>query len=203
MKTYIAVTAAAMVLASGLLAAEPVEEAQKRFKYMSENFERIVRIGVDVQGNQNDVTAGVGDEKKMGYEIAFGAERKVEDFRFGTRIMNTIYNYGDKTYYTGTSETRNSNYGLEMSMSRFYKATQYFKPYLGAGFGLNKSKISDDSGFQSETYAPTLHLKAGVSGTVIVGIGYYVEVKRRFADNTDKIDGVNGTMTTAGISYQF
>ncbi len=202
MKTYIAAAAAAMVLASGVIAAEPVEQ-NKGFENMRKGFERIVRIGVDVQGNQDDVTAGVGDKKKMGYEIAFGAERKVEDFRFGTRIMHTIYNYGDKTYYTATNETRNSNYGLEMSMSRFYKATQYFKPYLGAGFGLNKSKISDDSGFQSETYAPTLHVKAGISGEVIVGIGYYVEVKRRFADNTDNIDGVNGTMTTAGISHQF
>lgn len=203
MKTVMRAAAAVIVLVSGVMAAEPVSE-NKGFENKNKRFDRIVRIGVDVQGNQEDVTAGVGDKKEMGYEIAFGAERKVKDFHFGSRIMNTIYNYGDKTYYNGANETYNTNYGIEMSMSRFYKATQYFKPYLGGGFGINKSRTTDNgSNVMQESYAPTLHLMAGVSGEVIVGIGYYVEVKRRFGDHTNEIDGVDGTMTTAGISHQF
>lgn len=203
MKTYLAAATAAMVLTSAVMAAEPVKQ-HKGYEDFGKNFDRIVRIGVDVQGNQDDVTAGVGDKKKMGYEIAFGAERKVEDFRFGSRIMNTIYNYGDKTYYDGPNETLNRNYGLEMSLSRFYKATKYFKPYLGGGFGINQSKTTNNTtNAMQVSYAPTLHLMGGVSGEVIAGIGYYVEVKRRFADHTNKIDGVDGTMTTAGVSYQF
>lgn len=200
----IALMTTVLLLTTTMVIAEEAPHKHKGYDVMSKRFDKIIRIGVDVQGNQNDVNAGTGDKKDMGYEIAFGVERKVDDFRFGSRIMHTIYNYGDKTYYQGGSETRNTNYGLEMSMSRFYKATQYFKPYLGAGFGINKSKITkNDSNEMRESYAPTLHLMAGVSGEVIVGIGYYVEVKRRFADNTNGIDGVNGTMTTAGVSYQF
>ena len=203
MKSILSVTAAVIIAASSAVAAE-MPEPSKRFAEMSKHYDKIVRIGVDVQGNQDDVS-GDGDKKDMGYEIAFGAERKVDDFRFGTRIMNTIYNYGEKTYYEGGNKTySNSNYGLEMSMSRFYKATQYFKPYLGLGFGINRSKTTySDSNVMEERYAPTLHVVAGVSGELIVGIGYYVEAKRRFADNTNLIDGVDGTMTTAGVSYQF
>ncbi|MDA3946073.1 MAG: hypothetical protein PF439_05290 [Helicobacteraceae bacterium] len=204
MKT-IAIATAALMLATTMAMAVEAAPEKNRFDEMSKRYDRIVRIGVDVQGNQDDRTSvGTGDKKDMGYEIAFGAEKKVDDFHFGSRIMNTFYNYGDKTYYQGGNETYNSNYGVELSMSRFYKATQYFKPYLGAGFGINKSKVTDNnSNEMRETYSPTLHVMAGVSGEVIVGIGYYVEVKRRFADNTNRIDGVNGTMTTAGMSYQF
>lgn len=203
MKTIKIATAALMLTTTVAMAAEETA-GKNRFEEMSKHYDRIIRIGVDVQGNQDDVKAGSGDKKDMGYEIAFGAEKKVDDFRFGSRIMNTFYNYGDKTYYQGGNETLNTNYGFEMSMSRFYKATQYFKPYLGAGFGINKSKTTEsNSNAMTESFAPTLHVMAGVSGEVIVGIGYYVEVKRRFADHTREIDGVNGTMTTAGMSYQF
>ncbi len=201
MKTITLATAALMLTTTMAVAAEP-EQMPERFMEMSKRFDKIMRIGVDVRGNQDDVKAGTGDKKDMGYEIAFGFEKKVDDFRFGSRIMNTFYNYGDKTYYAGGAETLNTNYGAEISMSRFYKATQYCKPYLGAGFGINKSKTTE-SGSMEERYAPTLHLMAGVSGEVVAGIGYYVEVKRRFADRTNQIDGVNGTMTTAGISHQF
>lgn len=204
MKTVTLTTAAMMLTATLALGAERAHH-EGYMEEMSKRFDKVIRIGVDVRGNQDDVSGGVGDKKDMGYEIAFGVEKKVDDFRFGTRIMNTIYNYGDKTYYRQNgSETKNTNYGLEMSMSKFYKATQYFKPYLGAGFGINKSKTTySDSSAMDERYAPTLHIMAGVSGEVIVGIGYYVQVKRRFADNTNLIDGVDGTMTTAGVSYQF
>jgi len=203
MKTILSTTAA-LLLTTTMFAADEITHEHNRFEEMSKHFERVIRIGVDVQGNQNDVDAGTGDKKDMGYEIAFGAERKVDDFRFGSRVMNTIYNYGDKTYYKGGTETLNTNYGFEITMSRFYKATQYFKPYLGAGFGINKSKTTDNtSNKMQESYAPTLHIAGGVSGEVVVGIGYYVEVKRRFADNSALIDGVDGTMTTAGLSYQF
>lgn len=203
MKT-ITLATAALMLTTTMAMAEESEHMSERFMEMSKNYDKIIRIGVDVRGNENDVKAGTGDKKDMGYEIAFGAEKKVDDFRFGSRIMNTFYNYGDKTYYQGGNKTLNTNYGAEISMSRFYKATQYFKPYLGAGFGINKSKTTHSgSSAMEERYTPTLHLIAGVSGEVIVGIGYYVEVKRRFADHTDQIDGVNGTMTTAGISHQF
>jgi len=194
-----------MMAASSVMAAE-MPGKPEHYAEMHKRFDKVLRIGVDVQGNQDDVNSnGVGDKKDMGYEVAIGLERKVENFRFGTRIMNTFYNYGDATYYkAGGQKTYNTNYGLEMSMSRFYKATQYFKPYLGAGFGINKSKTTDNYSNNKEvTYAPTLHLLAGISGELIVGIGYYVEVKRRFADNSNLIDGVDGTMTTAGVSFQF
>jgi hypothetical protein len=206
MKTVTLATAAMMLTTTLAMGAEHAHD-KGYFEEMSKRFERVMRIGVDVRGNQDDVNGGIGDKKDMGYEIAFGVEKKVDDFRFGTRIMNTIYNYGDKTYYQGGSETLSTNYGLEMSMSRFYKATKYFKPYLGAGFGINKSKLSNSNTGKLEHYAPTLHIMAGISGEVIVGIGYYVQVKRRFADNfslnNTEVDGVNGTMTTAGVSYQF
>ena len=202
MKT-VTLAAAAMMLTSTLAMGAEHAHEKGYFEEMSKQYERVLRIGVDVEGNQDDVKDGSGDKKDMGYEIAFGLEKKVDDFRFGSRIMNTFYNYGDKTYYEGGNKTLNTNYGAEISMSRFYKATQYFKPYLGAGFGINKSKTTDGADLRVETYAPTLHLVGGVSGEVIVGIGYYIQVKRRFADHTKEIDGVDGTMTTAGVSYQF
>jgi len=207
MKPVTLATAALMLTTTLAMGAEHPHD-KGYFEEMAKRFDRVMRIGVDVRGNQDDVTGGIGDKKDMGYEIAFGVEKKVDDFRFGTRIMNTIYNYGDKTYYQVGSETLNTNYGLEMSMSKFYKMTQYFKPYLGAGFGINKSKTTDSiSATKIEHYAPTLHIMAGISGELIVGIGYYVQVKRRFADNYSlggiEVDGVNGTMTTAGVSYQF
>jgi len=219
MKKIVLASIATMLLVSPVMAED---------KNIRDTHDVVISFGVDVKGKQYDSwqgtpayvgspTAGrTGTDKDMGYELSIGLEEKVEDFEFGTRKMLTIYNFGDATTHDGKYQTYDSDYGIESTLEVYFKATKYFKPYLGLGFGINKAKHSDSGGnLNMETYSPTLHAVAGAAGELIVGLGYYVQVKQRFANNLNtnydvfgstialELDTVNGTTTTAGVSYQF
>jgi len=209
----------------------------------------IFRLGYEVTGDDDDSknikysTSGnpcstdgscgkYGLDRDAAYEFSIGLEEKVDDFKFGTRKMLTIYNDGDAVFHNGHFTSDVTNAGIEATYAVFYKATKYFKPYLGAGLGVNRQTNDDESEWrENENYSPTFVTKAGISGELFAGFGYYVEYKYRFADNKKisvftrhnddgsiivpgsglsdfntvdiEIEGVDGGRFMAGISYQF
>ena len=195
------------------------EEFRKQFK---EKYDILLRVGVDALGANDDTTttAGIkkGLDKNVGYEFSVGAEEKVEDFSWGSRRLMTLYNYGNGTYYNAPYQAQTRNYGAETTMARYYKMTQYVKPYLGLGLGININDF-DDNGLSknSQNFQLTVNAVGGVSGELFVGIGYFVEYKYRFASNiteqlvlkdgTGSVEvenkGVSGGQVMAGVSYQF
>jgi len=208
-----------------LLAAEKKDYEEALMKQFRDNNDVLLRAGVDVLGSNDDITGSTatgdkkGLERSMVFEVAVGAEEKIENFEFGFRRTMTIYSYGDETYYNGAYKADISNYGVETTAARYFKATQYFKPYLGLGLGLNINSYDDHGAYKkSDNYQLTVHAVGGISGELFVGIGYYVEYKYRFApsetlqvtpknDNTNILEienrGVNGGVAMAGLSYQF
>jgi len=204
---------------------------------MSKN-DIIFRLGYEVTGDDDDAktlnydTNGnpcpdgacgkYGFDRDAAYEFSIGLEEKVDDFKFGTRKMLTIYKDGDGTFHNGNFTSDVTNAGIEATYSVFYKATKYFKPYLGAGLGINRQTNDDEGQWRdNEEYSPTFVTKAGISGELFAGFGYYAEYKYRFADNKKisvphrigpslidgyvdiEIEGVDGGRFMAGISYQF
>ena len=206
----------------------PDDDVKDQFiKQFREKNSILFRVGVDALGGKDDTsTNAVGDKKGldrgMGFELSMGAEEKVENFEWGFRRIMTIYGYGCGTYYNETPaytyQADTSNVGLETTAARYFKATQYFKPYIGVGLGININSYDDHGAYQkSDDYQFTVHAVGGVSGELFTGIGYYAEYKYRFAPSetlqikpvnsltTIEIEneGVNGGVFMAGLSYQF
>lgn len=197
------------------------EEFHKQFR---EKYNILLRVGVDALGGEDDTetigTGKKGADREMGYELVMGVEKKVENFEFGTRRTMTLYNFGDTTYYNGTYLADIDNFGIETTGATYFKATQYVKPYVGIGLGINVNRYNDHGvSVTSESFQPTVHIVGGVSGELFVGIGYYAEYKYRYSntikeqatvDNGGTLElveienkGVTGGQFMAGVSYQF
>ncbi len=217
-------TALTVVIASAPLVAADRQAIRDEFqKQFREKYDVILRVGVDALGGKDDTkvdSAGVktGVDRSMGFELLAGAEEKVENFEWGSRRMMSLYSYGNATYYNGAYEADINNAGIETTGASYVKLTQYFKPYVGLGLGLNINSYNDHGAYQkSDDYQLTVHAVGGVSGELFTGIGYYAEYKYRFAPSetlqiTPKTgggiieienEGVNGGVFMAGLSYQF
>ncbi len=205
---------------------------------VGENEDLIIRIGADAEGDYDNlklvpstVDKYTGYEQKMAYEIAIGTEEKVADFKFGSRKMLSFYNDGNTVVHNGGLLTNVSNMGIEATYEVYYKVTKYFKPYVGAGFGINQQKIDlearggvlPDVTYDRDTtkYSPTAQIVVGFTGNIFAGMGYYVNAKYRFADKKTtsipfkegggatvstkivEVDGVSGDQIMIGLSYQF
>jgi len=224
MQKTILITLMVTMAGMPLLVAEQKDYRDEFRKQFREKNDILLRVGVDTLNGNDDTTGStaMGDKKgldrSMGFELAIGAEEKVENFEWGFRRMMTIYSYGDGTYYNGAYKADTSNVGVETTAARYFKATQYFKPYIGVGLGLNINSYDDHGAYQkSDNYQLSVHAVGGVSGELFVGIGYYAEYKYRFAPSetlqvipkgTSSIieienEGVNGGVVMAGLSYQF
>ena len=222
MKKIILATSLLSVISTSLLAdkVESFEEAYRK-AFLAKN-DIVLRIGVDALGGEDDVSGSglskLGSERDMGFEVAIGAEEKVADFEWGYRRMMTLYSYGETTYYNGSYKADILNSGIETTAATYFKATQYFKPYMGIGVGLNINSYDDHGQYrQSDDYQFSVHAVGGVSGVLFSGLGYYAEYKYRFAPSETlqvtpigsssvteiKNDGVNGGVFMAGLSYQF
>jgi len=221
----IVLTAVSIAMASMPLAAAENSDIRDEFvKQFREKNSILLRVGVDALGGQDDTSTNAAGDKKgldrsMGFELSMGAEEKVENFEWGFRRIMSIYGYGDGTYHNGAYKADISNAGIETTAARYFKATQYFKPYVGVGLGLNINSYDDNGDYRtSDDYQFTVHAVGGVSGELFVGIGYYAEYKYRFAPTETlqitpttgstvpieiKNEGVNGGVFMAGLSYQF
>ena len=227
MKKIVLTTAAVIALSTSAMA----------FDLVGDNESIVIRGGVDAQGKDynsfvgtyawpGNVTAGrTGRDKDMGYEIAIEIEEDVKDFEFGTRKTLNLYNHGDAVMYDGKVSKKSTNYGLDFTYNIFYKVTKYFKPYVGAGVGINRRTFNGElaDAATSINYEPTLNAVIGASGDVVVGIGYYVEYKYRFADKVKDqlfavdvtngpglpefhrfdVEGVSGDQILVGLNYKF
>jgi opacity protein-like surface antigen len=206
----------------------------------------VLRIGIDAEGSQNDArtilfdslgnpcAAGacgkLGIDRDTGWEISLGMEDNVADGKFGTRKMLTYYDFGDALIHNGNLVTQNDNIGIEATYEVYYSLNKYFKPYIGAGVGINKSSVNYEARTggvfgaitldrEKEEYTPTLHFVAGVSGELFSSFGYYANYKHRFADTSSTVipfidngipeiktvnnDGVDGNQFMIGINYTF
>jgi len=240
MKKIILSTVAVLALSSSVMA----------FDLAGENESIFVRFGINAEGTQNNAknvvldsqgnaTCGdglcgkIGEDKDMGYEFTFGIEEKVADGQWGSRKMVTIYDHGDSTIHNGGLVTENKNIGVEGTYEIFYSVNKYIKPYVGAGFGINRSSVdyearsSEGGAFlpsmtydrEKENFKPTLHSTVGISGDIFKNFGYYVSYKYRLGDTsttvlpfrqegtvvnkTIEIDGVSGGQFMVGFSYRF
>lgn len=193
------------------------------YKQFREKNDVMFRVGVDALGSNDDTKLLPGGGKKgldknTGFELSFGAEEKVNNFEWGSRRLMTFYYHGRGTYYNGDYKAKTQNFGGETTMARYIKLTQYVKPYLGLGLGINVNDY-DDSGRSknAQEFQLTVNGVAGVSGELVTGIGYFVEYKYRLASNTTEQlvlkdgsgsvevenNGVSGGQVMAGLSYQF
>ena len=185
----------------------------------------VIRLGGDVIGNSDnyDKATDIGTKNNIGFEFTFGAEDLIEDFSWGSRQMFNMYYTGESTYYNQGYQAKIKNYGFTTSYNYYYKATQFFEPFFGAGAGLNLEIYNDlivtntkGSSKRSQTYNPTVHFQAGVSGVLFSAIGYYVVYKYTLATNSTQLiplqgggnvevqnNGVAGGRTTAGLNFVF
>jgi len=228
MKKIVLATAATLALSTSGIA----------FDLVGENEDILIRIGADIEGSQDDLklvpsttNKYTGTEQNMAFELAVGLEEKVEDFKFGTRKMLSLYDDGDVVVHNGGLLTNVSNTGVEATYEVYFKATKYAKPYIGLGFGINQQKVDLDArdGVLPEVtydrdqtkYTPTAQLVAGITGEFGLGIGYYINAKYRLADKSSTsipfkegggasvsskivdVDGVSGAQYIVGLSYQF
>jgi len=240
MKKILMVASVALALSTQLMA----------YDLINDNEDFVIRIGMDLEGSQNDArniiydtegnpTCGnglcgkIGMDKDQAYELGFALEKKVNDNEFGSRKLVTLYNYGDAKIHNGGLVTNNNNAGAEFTYEVFYKIKSYIKPYIGAGFGINRStvdyeerdgRILDVSYDRNRIeYKPTLHVTLGLTGEIYKGFGYYATYKYRYADTSEttipfsgdregvagpysktvKVDGVDGGQWILGLSYQF
>ena len=214
-----------VVAATGMpvLAADADDIRSQFIEEFRANNDIMWRVGVDAFGGNDDTEVLASGGKKgldrsMGFEMSVGAEEKVENFSWGSRRLMTIYSHGNASYYNGAYKADINNLGIETTAARYFKATQYFKPYVGVGLGLNINSYDDNGAYAtSNDYQFTVHAVGGVSGELFTGIGYYAEYKYRFApsetlqitpkDGISSIEientGVNGGVFMAGVSYQF
>jgi len=224
MKKIILATAAILALSTSAMALNLIDE----------NEDVVIGIGLDVEGSDNNSMTGTpeypgsptagryGTDKDAGYELKIAFEENVEDFAFGSRKTITIYNHGDAEMFDGHYSKKSTNYGADLTYSIYYKITKYFKPYLGAGFGINRRTFDgegDDITLKT-SYEPTLNGVVGASGNVIAGIGYYAEYKYRLADHSEQkfivqdssgtldvkkfdVNGVHGGQFMVGLNYKF
>jgi len=182
----------------------------------------IFRLGFDLQGSRNDVS-GSGSNKfgqKVGtaFELSLGSESSVHDFEFGVRSLGTLYYNGRGTFYSANSyEADVSNLGVEGTVAVFYKATQYFQPYIGVGAGINIGNYDDHGKALSESkYNPTLHGLIGVNSQLIGPIGLYAQHKYTISDESKqnavlsdgtviRIEnrGISGSKWIAGLSLVY
>ena len=225
MKKTILIAMSIALTSTSLVAAEQADFREEFVKEFRDKNDIIFRGGVDALGGKDDTTSSKasGDRKGlnrgMGFELSIGAEEKITNFEWGSRRLMTLYSFGAGTYYNGAYEADISNAGIETTAARYFKATQYFKPYVGLGLGLNVNSYNDNGAYQkSDDYQFTVHAVGGVSGELFVGIGYYAEYKYRFAPSETlqitpknavggiieiENEGVNGGVFMAGVSYQF
>ncbi len=239
MKKVILSTVAAVMLTTSATALDLIAE--------NESF--IIRLGADLEGTQNDAEDVVldsngnatcngacgklGKDKDMGFELSFGTEENVNDGEFGSRKIVNLYNDGDAVIHNGGLLTNTTNMGVEATYEVFYAFNKYFKPYVGAGAGINRQTVEYEAHSyeggrflpaftldrEKEVYEPTVHVLVGISGDIYEGLGYYISANYRFADTsttvipfrqegnlvskTVEIDGVNGDQYMAGFSYRF
>lgn len=214
----------AIMIAGQSLTAADMDMREEMRKEFSENYDILLRAGVDALGGEDDTkivgALKKGADREMGYELAFGVEKKAENFEFGTRRTMSLYNFGDTTYYNDTYMADINNFGIETTGATYFKATQYVKPYVGIGLGINVNRYNDHgASVTSESFQPTVHIVGGVSGELFVGLGYYAEYKYRYSntvktqatvDNGGTLElveiennGVTGGQFMAGVSYQF
>ena len=217
-------TALGIVLAGLPLVAAGNESTMDEFeKQFREKNDIMLRIGVDALGgvdNTNVLANNTGKDgysRQMGFELSMGAEEKVENLELGTRRLMTFYSHGNTNYYDGLYSAKMRNFGMETTGATYWKLTQYIKPYLGLGMGVNVNQYEDSNQYlDSQDFQLTLHGVGGVSGELVSGLGYYAEYKYRLAptqtvhatlqDGTKaevKNDSVNGGVFMAGVSIQF
>jgi len=196
-----------------------LDEFQKQFR---EKNDIMLRVGVNALGSENDTTGSYptqsGTKHQMGFELSLGAEEKVENLELGARRLMTFYSFGRTNYYDGAYSAKMTNFGMETTGATYWKLTQYVKPYLGLGIGLNVNQYDDNNQYaNSQDFQLTLHGVGGISGELVSGLGYYAEYKYRLApsqkiqatlqDGTTtaevKNDSVNGGSFMAGVSVQF
>jgi len=222
MKKIVLAVLSAVVVSSPLVAAENKSTLNEFEKEFRENNDILIRLGGNALGNESDVTGSgstrKGTKHQMGFELSLGAEEKVENLELGTRRLMNFYSYGRTNYYDGDYSARMTNFGMETTGATYWKLTQYIKPYLGIGIGLNVNQFDDNNQYLSaQDFQLTLHGVGGISGELVAGLGYYAEYKYRLApsqkiqatlqDGTTtaeiKNDSVNGGSFIAGISTQF
>ncbi len=200
---------ALLLSATSLLASEMSSTTTVTIEHKIEKQGFIFRLGYDLEGSRNDVS-GVGADiygQHLGtaFELSLGAETSVEDFSFGVRRLGTLYYNGRGTFYsTNGYEAAVSNFGVEGTIAAFYKATQYFQPYIGIGAGINIGTYNDHGrALTSDKYNPTLHGLIGANSQIIGPIGLYAHYKYTIADNTQQqvyIDGVKTQIENRGIA---
>jgi len=189
------------------IAALAIGTSAMAFDLIGEDENVFIQFGGDTFGDTNDAedikwsstgnpcgpgTCGkYGTDTDIGYEITIGLEKNVKDGEFGSRKIVTFYNHGDSQFHNGSYVSDISNMGLELSYEVFYKVNNYFKPSIGAGFGVNQREYttaataSNGTAYRDETnYEPTGHLSIGVTGEIYSGLGWYVNYKYRFADKS-------------------
>ena len=218
MKKIVLAVLSVVVVSMPLVAAETDSMAQQ---FLEKN-DIMLRLGVDALGGKDDTKGSgstrEGTKRQMGFELSLGAEEKVEDFELGARRLMTFYSHGSTSYYDGAYTAKMQNFGVETTGASYWKLTQYFKPYLGLGMGVNVNQYDDNNQYaNSQDFQLTLHGVGGVSGELVSGLGYYAEYKYRLApsqtiqatlqDGTTKAEvkneSVNGGVFMAGVSVQF
>ena len=212
-----------LVVAGMPLMAADQDIYDEMYKQFREKNDVMFRVGVDALGSNDDTEVLVGGGKKgldknIGFELSLGAEEKVENFEWGSRRLMTFYYHGNGTYSNGAYEAKTQNFGGETTMARYIKLTQYVKPYLGIGLGINVNDYDDNGRSKNaQEFQLTVNAVGGVSGELFTGVGYFVEYKYRLASNTTEQltlkdgsgnvevenQGVSGAQLMAGLSYQF
>ena len=224
MKQILLSTLAVATLATSMFAEDKYNtQTNENSAMYNKNF--VIRMGGDIIGSQDnyDKTTDIGTKNSAGFEMAFGAEELIEDFSWGSRQMFNMYYTGESTYNNQGYQAKIKNYGFTTSYNYYYKATQFFEPFIGAGAGLNLEIYNDlidantkGSSKRSQTYNPTVHFQAGVSGVLFSFIGYYAMYKYTLASNSTQLvplqtggsvevenNGVAGGRTTAGLNLVF
>ena len=159
-----------------------------------------------------------GTDQEQAWEISIGLEEQVNQKEFGSRKILTYYDAGKITRYDGTYTAYNKNTGIEASYEIYYKWMTFFRPSIGAGVGINVLHHYDDGWREVKEFSPTVHVSAGVTGEIVDGLGYYVNYKHRFANNSIRtvpiyrgglylvrvdLDGAEGDKFLLGLTYKF
>ncbi len=222
MKNIVLPVCIVMAMGMPVLAADTDDIRSQFIEEFRAKHDIMWRVGVDALGGNDDTEALATGGKKgldrgMGFEVSVGAEEKAENFSWGSRRLMTFYSHGSASYYNDTYKADISNIGVETTAASYYKMTQYVKPYIGIGLGININSYDDNgASVKSQHFQPTVHAVGGVSGELIAGLGYYAEYKYRFSNSVEQEltlkdgshvsaenTGVNGGVFMAGVSYQF
>jgi hypothetical protein len=225
------------IIMSTLIATTFVSSAMA-LDLIGENERVFIQAGLDVEGERDDSFQQLydtngnpmnnpgrlqGTSQKQAFEVSIGLEEQVSKSEFGSRKIITFYDAGKITRYDGTYKAYNKNLGLEGTYEIYYNFNKYIRPSVGAGVGINLLHHYDDGWREINEYSPTLHVSAGISGEIYKNLGYYVNFKYRFANNSTrtvpidrapgliqnlyfvrvKLDGAEGGKALVGLSYKF